>query len=253
MSSVGSKQTYELSRPLNANEEKIDFFISHSWHDSYEDKWEQLTAIANLFEHKHKRFPSFWLDKACINQDHIADGLRCLPVNVMACHQMLVLCGSTYPYRLWCIWEIFTLFLFDKTDGNKEKGKEKLEIRFLDVLSSDNNVAGKAALRNFQVEKSVCYDPNQENRLKRVIFALGHKMFNERIGALVNSNDEENSVLSSRSPGGGTESSGKSGGSADYSNGLRRVDIQSQVSMGVIAHANKSKKESQRSIRKMIQ
>ena len=39
--------------------------------------------------------------QVCINQDAIKDGLRVLPVNVMQCKKMLVLCGPTYPMRLW--------------------------------------------------------------------------------------------------------------------------------------------------------
>ena len=44
------------------------------------------------------RFP-----QVCIHQSRIGDGLKALPVNVMACNQMLVLCGPTYPNRLWCV------------------------------------------------------------------------------------------------------------------------------------------------------
>ena len=54
----------------------------------------------------------FWLDKVCIDQNNIGDGLKVLPVNVMACKKMLVLCGPTYTQRLWCAWELFTLFSF---------------------------------------------------------------------------------------------------------------------------------------------
>ena len=31
------------------------------------------------------RFPTFWLDNVCIDQECIADGLKVLPVNVMTC------------------------------------------------------------------------------------------------------------------------------------------------------------------------
>ena len=36
---------------------------------------------------------TFWPDKVCIDQQHIADGLRILPVNVTTCLRLLVLCG----------------------------------------------------------------------------------------------------------------------------------------------------------------
>ena len=44
------------------------------------------------------------------------DGLRCLPVNVMACNPTLMLCGSTYAFRLWCIWVFLTLIACYETD-----------------------------------------------------------------------------------------------------------------------------------------
>ena len=35
-----------------------------------------------------------------------------LPINVMACNRMLILCGPTYADRLWCVWELCTLCSF---------------------------------------------------------------------------------------------------------------------------------------------
>ena len=59
------------------------------------------------FEAKFKKdkgySPIFWLDTACIDQSNIGNGLV-LPINIMACPQMLVLCDDTYCDRLWCVW-----------------------------------------------------------------------------------------------------------------------------------------------------
>ena len=49
---------------------------------------------------------------ACI----ILDGLRALPVNVMACKLVLVIWGAAYPNRLWCIWEFFTLLALTRLE-----------------------------------------------------------------------------------------------------------------------------------------
>ena len=65
--------------------------------------------------------PSFWLDKACIDQENIADGLRILPVSVMACNVVLATCGSTYVNRLWCIWELFVLVAFLRLESVLER------------------------------------------------------------------------------------------------------------------------------------
>ena len=56
-----------------------------------------------VFTQRRQMTPS-WLDKGF------------LPLNVMACKQVLVLRGVTYPNRLWCIWDLFTLVAFMSLD-----------------------------------------------------------------------------------------------------------------------------------------
>ena len=101
----------QMLKPLRPGE-CIDYFMSHSWHDNAESKWLALVRLAEQFKVHHGRYPTFWIDKVCIDQNRIADGLRTLPVNVMQCSKMMVLCGDTYACRLWCIWELFTLLAF---------------------------------------------------------------------------------------------------------------------------------------------
>ena len=43
------------------------------------------------------------LDQTCVHQSNIRDSMRVLHANVMACKQMLVISGATYPNRLLCI------------------------------------------------------------------------------------------------------------------------------------------------------
>ena len=78
----------------------LDYFLSHSWHDIPGVKWNALVSMAESFARRRHREPLFWLDKVCIDQSRIADGLRMLSVNVMACHKVLVVWGFTYPTRL---------------------------------------------------------------------------------------------------------------------------------------------------------
>ena len=63
-------------------------------------KWQALADVARRFASSRGRDASFWLDKACIDQANISDGLRVLPINVMCCAGMLMLCGKTYQHRL---------------------------------------------------------------------------------------------------------------------------------------------------------
>merc|ERR1712232_1036707 len=104
-SGAGSIDAFALSRPVKPGR-KIDFFMSHSWHDDPNAKWQALVRIVGRFKAVYNRDPTFWLDKACIDQANIRDGLKVLPINIMSARRVLVLWGPTYPKRLWCIWEL---------------------------------------------------------------------------------------------------------------------------------------------------
>ena len=117
-----AQSAYSVSQPV-APGTKIDFFISHSWHDDPIAKFAALEQVAEDFVAKHGREPTFWLDVACINQDTISDGLKVLPINLMACRQVLVLVGLTYSQRLWCMWELYVLAMF-----NNENVMDKVHV-----------------------------------------------------------------------------------------------------------------------------
>lgn len=59
---------------------KCDAFISHSWHDDGEQKFEVLQKWSAEFKKKTGREPQYWLDKACIDQNNISNSLLCLPI-----------------------------------------------------------------------------------------------------------------------------------------------------------------------------
>ena len=118
----------ELSRPLRTNE-KIDFFLSHSHYDDAEIKIAALNQIVERFKKKHPgKRPTFWLDKVCIDQANISDGLKVLPINLMASKHVLVLLGDTYMSRLWCVWELATVsFLADSDVSGKFKDRSQID------------------------------------------------------------------------------------------------------------------------------
>ena len=99
---------YDLSEPCGPGE--IDYFISHSWKDDAALKYAQLESLAKRFQEANGREGTFWFDKVCINQRDISEDLKCLPIFVMACDRLLILYGSTYLARLWCIWELYVFF-----------------------------------------------------------------------------------------------------------------------------------------------
>lgn len=167
-----------MSRPVK-KDERIDFFLSHSWHDDNALKWKELCKVVEAFKKKNGRGPTLWLDKVCIDQTAIADGLRVLPVNVVACDKMLVMWGETYPTRLWCIWEIFTLSAFMR----EEQLADRLEV----VPFGGDGVEAKdpvTQVANFNVRDARCYDPNELAKLRTVIGAVGEGKFNDGIRKL---------------------------------------------------------------------
>ena len=187
--------------------EFIDFFVSHSWHDTPESKWQVLTSHFMKFKAKYKRSPTFWFDKACIPQDKITEGIRNLPVNVMSCRKFLVLLGDTYVTRLWCIWELFTLFTLLPSEV------AMVSVKVLPVgvanlppsvgvgvgvgvgamaasAAERNKKAGLSAvaledalrsLEEFNLESSKCFDPNEERRIRVVVHMAGGEVFEHRI------------------------------------------------------------------------
>merc|ERR1719247_4018950 len=75
---VDMSNFFGLSRPVQTDE-TIDFFMSSSWHDDKDAKWEKLVQVAADFYKDYGRYPTFWLDKVCIDQTRISD---CLQENV---------------------------------------------------------------------------------------------------------------------------------------------------------------------------
>merc|ERR1712151_1164875 len=67
-----------------------------------------LQEWSATFAKENGHDPTLWFDRCCIDQSRIEIDLRCLPVFLMGCRRLVVLCGPTYLSRLWCILEIFT-------------------------------------------------------------------------------------------------------------------------------------------------
>merc|ERR1711974_80193 len=133
---------------------------------------------AAAFAIRHQREPTFWLDKVCIDQSNLIDGLKALPINVMACSQMLMLHGPSYQHRLWCVWELFSLMAF----ADFEVAVEKLRIVPTETRPGAPNAGTQ--LSNFQLSEAHCYDPNDEARLRWTIHTVGADTFMQSIRSL---------------------------------------------------------------------
>ena len=58
-----------------------------------------------------------WIDKYCLDQENLKEGLMCLPVFLAGCSNLLVLAGKTYPRRLWCVMEIFIFLIMGGSES----------------------------------------------------------------------------------------------------------------------------------------
>ena len=131
-------------------------FVSHSWHDPREAKWAALRAWAERYEAEHGAPPLLWLDAACVAQDSSTDrSLALLPLYIAGCQRMVVLAGSTFLERLWCVIEIFT-FLF--MGGSLDR---------IDVLpiGDDTMEQVEERLSSFDAKHAKCFLEDDRERL----------------------------------------------------------------------------------------
>ena len=165
-------ETFALSSEIKvlSENDKIDYFISHSWSDKPAVKIEKLRKFAEDFNNRHKRYPTFWLDKVCINQKNPGDSLAVLPINIGACKKLLIVLSNSYVTRLWCIWELITLFTF----CNKELAIKRIDFIFLDSDGTKEDclrIIKKIA--SFNINNAHCYDPNEEFKLRLILQNIG--------------------------------------------------------------------------------
>lgn len=162
---------------------EADAFVSHSWHDDAEEKWDALQAWIKEFRRSKKRDPLLWIDKYCVDQTNIEEALFCLPVYLAGCKRLLVLCGNTYLKRLWCLMEIF---IFLQMGGTKaHMYVELLAGRRVNMSGEDSSQTSmmrradysRKALeddvRSFDPRKATCFSDADTARLRSVLAAAG--------------------------------------------------------------------------------
>ena len=130
MRSITAEELFDMSE--YAQDEKIDFFVSHCWMDSARIKFEYLCRLSDQFHKQHGRYPKLWLDVFCINQNkrEVQLNVKLLSVFLMACERMLVLKSDRYLSRLWCLTELYTRHIM--RDVNVETPDSGIDIIRLD-------------------------------------------------------------------------------------------------------------------------
>jgi hypothetical protein len=177
---VDTKTLYAMSRPLG-DQKWIDYFISHAWDDKdHEKKFGTLKRLSEQFKKENGRYPNFWFDKLCIDQENLHEGLSVLPINIMKSNQLLVLAGRNYISRLWCIWELFTLFAF----MSEALALQKIKLESIDEPTFTAEML--ESMRDFDVSSCKCYDPNETGKIREIIFSVGADRFNNRIHKFAN-------------------------------------------------------------------
>eukprot|EP00928_Gymnodinium_smaydae_P065138 TRINITY_DN4831_c0_g1_i1.p1 TRINITY_DN4831_c0_g1~~TRINITY_DN4831_c0_g1_i1.p1 ORF type:complete len:531 (+),score=57.87 TRINITY_DN4831_c0_g1_i1:85-1677(+) len=141
-----------------------DAFISHSWHDEPEAKWRALQKWRSTFTQQAERDPSLWLDRCCIDQYNIDCDLRCLPIFLSGCKELILLVGPTYLRRLWCVVELLT---FVHMEGDTRR------IVLMQVLRAGREESDLAQIQRefltFRVEDCECSDATDRARLFAII------------------------------------------------------------------------------------
>lgn len=161
---------------------RCDAFISHSWHDDTDLKWSALQSWRREFVKSMGQEPTVWVDKWCIDQRNIQADLRCLPIFLSGCRRLVVLCGTTYLSRLWCVIELFT---FVKMGGRPE------QIDFVPLPrgghANEDFDAVQQEVQGFDARLCKCFDSeDKENMMVIIRTAFGSlEAFNVAVRAIL--------------------------------------------------------------------
>jgi len=166
--STPSSTLFSLSSPTPLGQ--CDAFVSHSWSDDPLAKWSALQRWRIEFVATHGKEPAIWLDRCCIDQSSIDADVQCLPVFLSGCRSLVVLCGTSYLSRLWCIIELLTFV---------HMGGSLKNIVFLPVLRDgmrkEDRSSIDAAFQYFDAKDAMCsLFIDRQRLLSGVRIAFGH-------------------------------------------------------------------------------
>jgi hypothetical protein len=182
-----AERVFKLSRPLDltlpANSGRlVDYFLSHCWDEDEEGARKKASALQAFVDKaapqsKNAAEVSLWFDKVCIDKRKGSDdrAITLLPVTVGMCRKVIVLLSPNYLKRIWCVWEIESIFTF----CIKELAVDRVVVV---------NAGGGANLRRdalrWSLDAAHCFDPNEELRLRRLAVVIGEDRFVESVQTL---------------------------------------------------------------------
>lgn len=141
-----------------------DAFISHAWSDDGAAKWAAMQSWRSAFMSVNKREPRIWFDKCCIEQSSIDTYLRALPIFLYGCRKLVLLCGTNYLSRLWCLMELCTYV---------HVGSRLEDIELVLVLKEGSQEEDRRAIEfafeTFDARLCTCFDAVDRVRILSVI------------------------------------------------------------------------------------
>ena len=138
-----------------------------AWHDDGHQKWEAMSAWCAEFEVLYQRSPRLWFDKICIDQSNVKADLACLPIFIAACESLLVVCGPSYVFRLWCVVE---LFVYDHMADGNDTRREPI-VRTIGADAAEQALV-RESWRHFDADDCDCFNAADKKRIFAVIAQL---------------------------------------------------------------------------------
>ena len=173
---------YNLSQPRDSGR-LVDFFLSHCWDEEEAGARKKASALQAYIKKvappsaNEKDAVSLWFDKVCIDKRKgaVDRAITLLPVTVGMCRKVIVLLSPNYLKRIWCVWEIQSIFTF----CIKELAVDRVVI----VNAGCGANLRRDALR-WSLDAAHCFDPNEELRLRRLAVVIGEDRFVESVQTL---------------------------------------------------------------------
>jgi hypothetical protein len=163
----------------------IDYFLSHSWEENERGIKRKIAALENFFKTAKDRI--LWFDQVCIDPSRATetnavpfpkkDAIAALPITSSSCKHVLILFSDTYLNRIWCVWELYSVFAF----AIKEHAAERIIIV---NASSDVENLPYEKIEAWTIDDAHSFDPNDEGKLRRLVGMIGVDKFQECVTAL---------------------------------------------------------------------
>ena len=148
-----------------------------------------LSAKTKQFEGLVRVARDVWFDAVCLNKhassEEVSKEVRTdskealsfatLPISVGNCKKLLVSLSPSYLSRLWCVWELQTVFAFSI---------HEVSISRINILSVDMP-AFEIAVKNWSLNDAHCFDPNEEFKMRHIAYAIGEERFVDAVRSLL--------------------------------------------------------------------